>query len=173
MSLALVHSRARAGVKAPAVRIEVFLSGGLPHTQIVGLPAAAVRESRDRVRAALICARFEFPQRRITINLAPADLPKEGGRFDLAIALGILAASGQIDAQSLDRFEFLGELALTGELRGVDGVLPAAIAAARDGRSLIVAAANSEEAALAQHADVRVARTLLEVCSALESGTLP
>ncbi len=85
MSLALVHSRARAGVKAQAVRIEVFLSGGLPHTQIVGLPAAAVRESRDRVRAALICARFEFPQRRITINLAPADLPKEGGRFDLAI----------------------------------------------------------------------------------------
>lgn len=173
MSLALVHSRARAGVKAPAVRIEVFLSGGLPHTQIVGLPAAAVRESRDRVRAALICARFEFPQRRITINLAPADLPKEGGRFDLAIALGILAASGQIDAQSLDKYEFLGELALTGELRGVDGVLPAAIAAAGDGRSLIVAAANSEEAALAQHADVRVARTLLEVCSALESGTLP
>lgn len=173
MSLALVHSRARAGVKAPAVRIEVFLSGGLPHTQIVGLPAAAVRESRDRVRAALICARFEFPQRRITINLAPADLPKEGGRFDLAIALGILAASSQINAQSLDRFEFLGELALTGELRGVDGILPAAIAAARDGRSLIVAAANSEEAALAQHADVRIARTLLEVCSALESGTLP
>jgi hypothetical protein len=120
-----------------------------------------------------ICAQLEFPQRRITINLAPVDLPKEGGRFDLAISLGILAASGPIDAQSLDQYEFLGELALIGELRGVDGVLPAAIAAARDGRSLIVAAANREEAALAQQADVRVARTLLEVYSALESGTLP
>ncbi len=121
----------------------------------------------------LRCESFEFPQRRITINLAPADLPKEDGRFDLAIALGILAASGQIDAQSLDKYEFLGEPALTSELRGVDGALPAAIAAALDGRSLIVAAANSEEAALAQHADVRVARTLLEVCSDLESDTLP
>jgi len=108
----------------------------------------------------LICAQLDLPQRRTIINLVPADLPKEDGQFDLAIALGTLAASGQIEAQSLDRFEFLGELDLTGELRGVDGVLPAAIAAARDGRSLIVAAANSEEAALVQHADVRAARTL-------------
>ncbi len=173
MSLALVHSRARAGVHAPAVRIEVLLSGGLPHTQIVGLPEAAVRESRDRVRAALVCAQFEYPQRRILINLAPADLPKEGGRFDLAIALGILAASDQIDRQLLANYEFLGELALTGELRGVDGALPAAIAAAELGRTLIVASANGAEAALAQHADVRVARTLLEVCAALESRSLP
>jgi len=173
MSLALVHSRARAGVHAPAVRIEVLLSGGLPHTQIVGLPEAAVRESRDRVRAALVCAQFEYPQRRILINLAPADLPKEGGRFDLSIALGILAASDQIDRQLLANYEFLGELALTGELRGVDGALPAAIAAAELGRTLIVASANGAEAALAQHADVRVARTLLEVCASLESRSLP
>ena len=94
MSLALVNSRARAGVSAPPVRVEVHLSGGLPSTQIVGLPEAAVRESRDRVRAAILCAQFEFPTRRITVNLAPADLPKDGGRFDLPIALGILAASG-------------------------------------------------------------------------------
>ncbi len=127
----------------------------------------------QRSTCMLICAQLDLPQRRTIINLVPADLPKEDGQFDLAIALGILAASGQIDAQSLDKYEFLGELALTGQLRGVDGALPAAIAAARDGRSLIVAAANSEEAALAQHADVRVARTLLEVCSGLETGTLP
>ncbi|TWH02432.1 magnesium chelatase domain-containing protein, partial [Pseudoxanthomonas taiwanensis] len=112
MGLALVHSRARAGVAAPAVQVEVHLSGGLPSTQIVGLPAAAVRESRDRVRAAILCAQFEYPQRRITINLAPADLPKDGGRFDLPIALGILAASGQIDRDALAGCEFLGELGL-------------------------------------------------------------
>ena len=173
MSLALVHSRARVGIAAPAVRIEVMLSGGLPHTTMVGLPEAAVRESRDRVRAALLCARFDYPQQRILINLAPADLPKEGGRFDLAIALGILAASDQIDRQLLGNYEFLGELALTGELRGVDGALPAAIAAAQQGRTLVLAAGNGEEAALAQHADVRVARTLLEVCASLASRSLP
>ncbi len=167
MSLALVHSRARAGVHAPAVQVEVHLSGGLPSTQIVGLPEAAVRESRDRVRAALLCAQFEFPARRITINLAPADLPKEGGRFDLPIALGILAASGQIDRATLAGHEFIGELALTGELRAVDGALPAAIAAAAEQRTLIVPAANAGEAALAQHASVKAARTLLEVCAAL------
>jgi magnesium chelatase family protein len=173
MSLALVHSRARVGILAPAVRIEVMLSGGLPHTTMVGLPEAAVRESRDRVRAALLCARFDFPAARILINLAPADLPKEGGRFDLAIAMGILAASGQIDPLLLDRYEFLGELALTGELRPVDGVLPAALAAAEAGRTLIVATANGPEAGLAQHADVRVGRTLLEVCAALAAHDLP
>jgi len=167
MSLALVHSRARAGVHAPPVRVEVHLSGGLPCTQIVGLPEAAVRESRDRVRAAILCAQFEFPARRITINLAPADLPKDGGRFDLPIALGILAASGQIDRQALSGHEFIGELALTGELRGVDGALPAAIAAAREQRTLVVAPDNAGEAALAGQATVKVARTLLEVCASL------
>ncbi|KAF1015198.1 MAG: Competence protein ComM [Stenotrophomonas maltophilia] len=167
MSLVLVHSRARAGVDAPLVRVEVHLSGGLPSTQIVGLAETTVREAPDRVRAALMCARFDFPQRRITLNLAPADLPKEGGRFDLAVALGILAASGQIDPQSLLRFEFLGELGLTGELRPVDGALPAAIAAARSGRTLVVPPGNAAEAAPAEHADVRVARTLLECCAGL------
>lgn len=167
MSLALVHSRARAGVHAPPVQVEVHLSGGLPSTQIVGLPEAAVRESRDRVRAALLCAQFEYPARRITINLAPADLPKEGGRFDLPIALGILAASGQIDRNALAGHEFIGELALTGELRAVDGALPAAIAAAQARRTLIIAPGNGEEASLARHADVRIARTLLEVCAGL------
>ncbi|GAA3911688.1 YifB family Mg chelatase-like AAA ATPase [Luteimonas lutimaris] len=167
MSLALVHGRARAGVHAPEVRIEVYLAGGLPRMNIVGLPEAAVRESRDRVRAAIRCAQFEFPQRAITINLAPADLPKDGGRFDLPIALGILAASGQVPVQALAQWEFLGELALTGELRAVDGVLPAALAAARAGRRLVVPVANGSEAALANGLDVRTARTLLEVCAML------
>jgi len=167
VGLALVYSRARAGVHAPPVRVEVHLSGGLPSTQIVGLPEAAVRESRDRVRAALLCAQFEFPARRITINLAPADLPKDGGRFDLPIALGILAASGQIDRAMLEGHEFIGELALTGELRAVDGALPAAIAAAGEQRSLVVPSGNADEAALATHAHVKVARTLLEVCAGL------
>lgn len=173
MSLALVHSRARAGVHAPAVRVEVLLSGGLPSTQIVGLPEAAVREARERVRAALLCAQFEFPARRITLNLAPADLPKDGGRFDLAIALGILAASGQIDRQALEGWEFLGELALTGELRAVDGILPAAIAATQAGRRLLVPAGNAAEAALAGSREAFCARTLLEVCAVLAGRTPP
>ncbi len=136
----------------------------------MGLPEAAVRESRERVRAALLCAQFEFPARRITINLAPADLPKEGGRFDLPIALGILAASGQIDRQALADYEFLGELALTGELRGVDGVLPAALAAAQAGRRLIVPLANGAEAAIAGHVEAFTARTLLDVCATLNGS---
>jgi len=172
MSLALVHSRARAGVHAPGVQVEVHLSGGLPSTQIVGLPEAAVRESRDRVRAAMLCAQFEFPARRITVNLAPADLPKEGGRFDLPIALGILAASGQIDRQALAGWEFLGELGLTGELRPVDGALPAVLAAARAQRRLLVPLGNGPEAALVRDGGACTARTLLEVCAML-SGARP
>ncbi|KRG71922.1 YifB family Mg chelatase-like AAA ATPase [Pseudoxanthomonas dokdonensis] len=174
MSLALVHSRARAGVRAPQVRVEVHLSGGLPSTHIVGLPEAAVRESRDRVRAAILCSQFEFPSRRITVNLAPADLPKDGGRFDLPIALGIVAANGQIPREALAEYEFLGELGLTGELRAVDGVLPAALAAASAGRKLIVPAGSGAEAALAGHVEAYTARTLLEVCAALTGNkTLP
>jgi len=168
MGLALVHSRARAGVHAPAVRVEVHLGGGLPSMSIVGLPEAAVREAKDRVRAAIQCAQFEFPARRITVNLAPADLRKDGGRFDLPIALGILAASGQLPLDALDDYEFLGELGLTGELRPVDGVLPAALAAGSAGRRLILPGANGPEAALAGDADATTARTLLEVCAALE-----
>ena len=169
MGLAIVHSRARVGVRAPEVRVEVHLAGGLPSMSIVGLPDAAVRESKDRVRAAIQCAQFEFPARRITINLAPADLPKDGGRFDLAIALGILAASGQLSNDALRDWEFLGELALTGEIRAVDGVLAAALAAGECGRRLIVAPGNGPEAALAGSVEVRTARTLLEVCAALDA----
>ena len=163
MTLALARSRARSGVQAPEVRVEVYLGGGLPRLNIVGLADAAVRESRDRVYAAIRCARFEFPQRRITVSLAPADLPKDGGRFDLPIAIGILAANGDVNPQSLAGFELLGELALTGELRPVDGVLPAAMAAARAGRALIVPEANGAEAALAGDVAVYTARSLLEV----------
>jgi magnesium chelatase family protein len=167
MGLALVHGRARAGVHAPAVTVEVHLGGGLPSMSIVGLPEAAVREAKDRVRAAIQCAQFEFPARRITVNLAPADLPKGGGRFDLPIALGILAASGQVPREPLAGCEFLGELGLAGELRPVDGVLPAALAAARAGRRLVVAEANGPEAALAAGLEACTARTLLEVCALL------
>ncbi len=174
MNLALAHSRARAGVHAPPVRVEVHLGGGLPSFTLVGLPAAAVRESRERVRAAIQNAQFDFPQRRITVNLAPADLPKDGGRYDLAIALGILAASGQLPVAALAGCELLGELALTGELKPVDGVLPAALAAAAAGRRLILPADNGAEAALASGVDAVTARTLLEVCAHLGDGrTLP
>ena len=169
MGLALVHSRARVGVHAPAVRVEVHLAGGLPAMNIVGLPEAAVREAKDRVRAAIQCAQFEFPARRITVNLAPADLPKDGGRYDLAIALGILAASGQLSTEALDGWEFLGELALTGEIRAVDGVLAAAIATGQTGRKLLVPPSNGHEAALASSVEIRTARTLLEVCAALDA----
>ena len=139
MSLALVYTRAALGLHAPLVTVEVHLSNGLPALVIVGLPEAAVRESKDRVRSAIINAGFEFPQRRLTINLAPADLPKDGGRFDLPIALGILAASGQIPIESLSKKEFLGELALTGELRPILGVLSASIAAAKQHHIFLVA----------------------------------
>ncbi len=167
MALALVHGRARAGVSAPAVAIEVHLAGGLPGMSIVGLPEAAVREAKDRVRAAIHSTQLEFPQRRITVNLAPADLPKHGGRFDLPIALGILAASGQLPLDSLRETEFIGELGLTGELRPVDAVLPAAMAAASAGRRLVVPAPCAAEAALATSARVFAARTLGEVCALL------
>ena len=174
MGLALVHGRARVGVAAPDVQVEVYLAGGLPRMSIVGLPEAAVREAKDRVRAAIQCAQYEFPARVITVNLAPADLPKDGGRFDLPIALGILAASGQIPQDALGGYEFLGELGLTGELRAVDGVLPAALAAGRAGRRLVVPLANGAEAALASDVEVFTARTLLEVCGLLTgSKSLP
>ena len=168
MGLAIVHSRARVGVRAPEVRVEVHLAGGLPAMHIVGLPEAAVREAPDRVRAAIQCAQLDFPNGRITVNLAPADLPKDGGRYDLAIALGILAASGQLATEALAGWEFVGELALTGEIRGVDGALAAALAAGAAGHRLLVAPGDGAEAALATDVDVRTARTLLEVCAALD-----
>jgi magnesium chelatase family protein len=148
MGLSLVHSRGCAGVEAPSVTVEVHLSGGLPSMHLVGLPETAVKESKDRVRAALINSGFKWPQSRITISLAPAELPKEGGGLDLPIALGILAASKQIPSDTLDDCEFLGELSLNGELRSVRGVLPAAIQSRDIGRTLIIPAVNASEAGL-------------------------
>ncbi len=163
--LATVFSRAEAGIEAPLVRVEVHLSPGLPGLSLVGLPEAAVKESKDRVRAAIINAGFDFPQKRITVNLSPADLPKEGGRFDVPIAIGILAAAGQLDTGRLAETEFIGELALGGELRAVRGVLPVAVQAARAGRVLVVPRDNQAEAALVSNGVPRVADSLLQVCA--------
>jgi magnesium chelatase family protein len=170
VGLAVVASRAQVGVQAPEVHVEVHVGSGLPATNIVGLPEAAVKESRDRVRSAIMQANFEYPAGKITVNLAPADLPKEGSRFDLAIALGILAASGQVPPEPLSRYEFLGELALSGALRAIRGVLPAAIRCGEAGRGLIVPAGNGSEAALARRTQTRIADTLLTVCGFLRSG---
>lgn len=148
MELAIVHSRALTGIDAPPVTVEVHLSGGLPTLSIVGLPETAVRESKERVRSAILNNHLEFPLGRITVNLAPADLPKEGGRFDLPIALGILAASGQLPGAALEHGEFLGELALDGKLRPVRGTLCAARAARAAGRALFVPGGSAHEAAL-------------------------
>mgnify|MGYP000521851537 CR=1 FL=1 len=169
MSLAIIRSRAQFGVQAPLVTIEVHLSNGLPSLSIVGLPEAVVRESKDRVRSALLNAHFEFPARRITISLAPADLPKHGGRFDLPIALGILAASDQLQCNNLDDYEFIGELSLAGELRPINGVLSAAIAANTDNRTIVVPQANTSEAALANSGGVIAAQHLLELTAHLNS----
>ncbi|WP_150538269.1 YifB family Mg chelatase-like AAA ATPase [Actinobacillus vicugnae] len=163
MSLAIVYSRASIGVEAPLVTIEVHLSNGKPGLTIVGLPETTVKEAGDRVRSALMNANFMYPPQRITINLAPADLPKEGGRFDLPIAIGILAASGQMDADRLKQFEFLGELALTGALRGVHGVIPAVISAEKAKRQMIIARPNQNEASLVSHAQTYFASSLLQV----------
>ena len=167
MSLAVIHSRAQIGIDAPQVDVEVHLANGLPALSIVGLPDTEVKESKERVRAAIINSRFEFPARRITINLAPADLPKEGGRFDLPIALGILAASGQIPTNHLSQYEFIGELALGGALRYIKGVLPAAIQSSRCARKLVLPQGNAAEAALVSAAEIHPAQHLLEVCAHL------
>ncbi|WP_413113663.1 YifB family Mg chelatase-like AAA ATPase [Thaumasiovibrio sp. DFM-14] len=167
MALAIVHSRACVGVDAPQVTVEVHISNGMPAFQLVGLPETTVKEAKDRVRSAIINANFEFPARRITVNLAPADLPKEGGRFDLPIALGILAASAQIPDTLLSSCEFIGELALSGELRGVKGVLPAAVAALQCQRTLVVPDCNASQAALVGKAQHKSASGLLAVCAFL------
>lgn len=174
MSLAIVYSRASIGVQAPLVTIEVHLSNGKPNFTLVGLPETTVKEARDRVRSALLSANFKYPAKRLTVNLAPADLPKEGGRFDLPIAIAILAASGQIDSDRLKQFEFVGELALTGGLRGVHGVIPAILAAKQAKRELIVAKSNAREAALVSNTHTYFATSLLEVISFLNNqGGLP
>lgn len=171
MGLAVLHSRALTGMDAPEVTVEVHLANGLPSFTIVGLPEAEVKESKDRVRAALQTAKFEFPARRITVNLAPADLPKESGRYDLPIALGILAASGQIPADALSRYEFAGELALTGELRAVRGALAMTFKSSKSGRAFILPAESAAEAALVESAIIYPAHSLLEVCAHLAGRT--
>lgn len=184
MTLAVVRSRGLSGMSAPEVTVEVHLANGLPAFTLVGLPDTEVREARERVRAALQNSRFDFPMRRITVNLAPADLPKESGRFDLPIALGILAATGQLPARVLDRYEFAGELSLSGELRPVRGTLAMAYAvtlassdAARERRSaektplrgFIVPAESADEAALVGQVPIYPAKTLLQVVEHLRS----
>ena len=172
MSLAVLYSRALTGMDAPQVTVEVHLSGGLPNFTIVGLPETEVKESKDRVRAALQNARFEFPARRITVNLAPADLPKESGRFDLPIALGILAATGQIPSNRLAEYEFAGELALTGELRPIRGALAMTFRAVKSGRAFILPFESAKESALVENAIVYPAKSLLEVCGHLTGQAL-
>lgn len=164
MSLAIVYTRANQGVDAPLVTVETHLSNGLPALNMVGLPETAVKESRERVRSAILNAGLEFPARRITINMAPADIPKSGGRYDLAIALSILAASGQIPSEKLANSEILGELALAGEVRSVQGVLPAVIAARDSGRSLLVPAGDAKEAMLVSGSTVYAVSSLQQAC---------
>ncbi|MDO5651770.1 MAG: YifB family Mg chelatase-like AAA ATPase [Moraxella sp.] len=169
MSFAQVFTRSVVGLHAPEVTVEVHLSQGLPALTIVGLPEASVRESKDRVRSAILNSGFEFPNRRLTINLAPADLPKDGARLDLPIAIGILAASGQIDERVLADFEFIGELALNGELRDVSGALAVARAMKVDGeRSLIAPKASATEAAKVSGVAALGADSLGAVCRHLE-----
>jgi len=169
MSLAVLRSRALAGMEAPEVSVEVHLANGLPSFTVVGLPDTEVKESRERVRAALQNCGFEMPARRITTNLAPADLPKESGRFDLPIALGILAASGQLPSEQLSHYEFAGELSLSGQLRPIRGALAMTLAMrGHDGagqRAFILPHANADEAALVTQASIYPAHTLLEVCA--------
>ncbi|PJC85151.1 ATP-dependent protease [Vibrio sp. HA2012] len=167
MGLAVIHSRASVGVEAPEVNVEVHISRGMPGFTLVGLPETTVKESRDRVRSAIINSRFEFPPQKITVNLAPADLPKEGGRFDLPIALGILAASRQIPADKLNSYEFIGELALSGLVRAVKGVLPAALAANRKQRCLIVPDDNGDQAALVGRDLHKSVSSLEDICQYL------
>jgi len=170
VSLAHVYTRALAGVNAPQVTVEVHLSNGLPSLSIVGLPEAAVKESKDRVRSAIMNSGFEFPNRRLTINLAPADLPKDGGRFDLPIALGILAASDQIDKNKLQDYEFIGELSLSGSLQMITGVLPSVIKAHQLQRNTIIPKANTDEARIVKQATIYPAKHLLEVTQHLATG---
>ncbi len=167
MTLAVAYGRSGLGVDAPLISVEIHLGNGLPAFNMVGLPETAVRESRDRVRSAIQNSGFEFPARRITVNLAPADLPKDGARFDLPIAVGILAASGQIPLETLERHEFAGELALTGALRPVPGLLPFALQTRRADRKFICPSANAGEAGLVHPLGCFGADHLLAVCNHL------
>jgi len=168
MSLSVIYTRAALGVTAPLITVEVHISAGLPGLTIVGLPETTVKEARDRVRSAIINSGYTFPAKKITINLAPADLPKEGGRYDLPIAIALLAASEQLSASHLSRYEFVGELALTGALRGVPGAIPSAQEATRASRQIIVASDNEAEVGLIEAARCLIAGHLQEVCAFLE-----
>ncbi|AIQ99275.1 ATP-dependent protease [Pluralibacter gergoviae] len=168
MSLAIVYTRAALGVNAPPITVEVHISSGLPGLTLVGLPETAVKESRDRVRSAIITSGYEFPAKKITINLAPADLPKEGGRYDLPIAIALLAASEQLKTGNLSQYELIGELALTGALRGVSGAISGAVEAIAAGRRIILPVENGPEAGLLDDARCYVAAHLQEVCAFLE-----
>lgn len=172
MTLAVLKSRGLTGMRAPPVTVEVHLANGLPQFTIVGLPETEVKEARDRVRAAIINTGFEFPNRRITVNLAPADLPKESGRFDLPMALGILVASAQIPGEDMANFEFAGELSLSGELRPVRGALAMAHAICREGKraAFVLPESSAQEAALVAGASVYPARSLLEVAHHFMGG---
>jgi magnesium chelatase family protein len=172
MTLAVLYSRALSGMEAALVTVEVHIANGLPNFTIVGLPETEVKESKDRVRAALQNCQFDFPARRITVNLAPADLPKESGRFDLPIALGILAATGQIPSDKLAEYEYAGELALTGELRAIRGALAMTYRAVDSGRAFILPQANAAEAALVEGAAIYAAHTLLQVAAHLAGREL-
>ncbi len=162
-----VHCRAPVGLDTPEVQVEVHLGRGLPGLSIVGMVETAVKESRDRVRAAIQSTGFEMPDRRIVVSLAPADLPKTGSQYDLAIAIGILCASGQVPTRRLEGCEFLGELSLAGELRAVRGVLPIAMGALNRGRQIIVPQTCAAELALLDHTDVLTASGLLAVTAFL------
>jgi magnesium chelatase family protein len=167
MDLSVIYSRALEGIEAPSVQVETHLSNGLPSFHIVGMPEMAVRESKERVRSALLTSHFEFPDHRITVNLAPADLPKEGGRFDLPIALGILAASNQLDSELLGDHEFLGELALDGSLRPIPGVINAAQEATALKRRLVVPHSCAQLAAHVPNSRIVPARDILSLCAYL------
>jgi magnesium chelatase family protein len=172
MALAIVYSRAAVGIQSPLVTVEVHLSKGLPRFNIVGLPETVVKESKERVRSALINSHFKFPRGRLTVNLAPADLPKESSHFDLPMALGILIASGQITANTLGEYEFIGELALSGELRSVSGILPMVLGAQKANRSLVIPHANAKEAILVKQAQVLAGSHLLEICAYLQGESI-
>jgi magnesium chelatase family protein len=167
MALAIANSRGLDGLNAPQVIVEVHIASGLPSFTLVGLPDTEVKEARDRVRAAILNSGFEFPAKRITVNLAPADLPKESGRFDLPIALGILAASNQIPTRPLAEYEFAGELSLSGELRPIRGALAMALQTTDNGKCFILPAASAQEAALTGAGNILSANSLLEVCAHL------
>lgn len=173
MSLAILHCRSLLGIAASEVQVEIHIGRGLPAFNLVGLAEASVKEAKERVRSAIQNARFEFPCQRLTVNLAPADVPKHGGHFDLAIAIGILAASGQIPAERLTDFEFYGELALSGELRPCRGMLPMTMAAAQGKRQVIAPHANQADIARVSGQHL-LAESLLQVCQFLQcQASLP